>query len=405
MQQSSFIIVNTYTWDRENHGLFDYKNRDIQKRSFKIKEPSTIYRIKDECYVPGSDIIIGSTPLINISKNYFNFQVSLLSEDHNNKMWLVIKDAKQMFPKGYSLSEGDWIKLGRVRLRVKQICIDPTVGIQNILPELFKSPEINESQEKSQTDDDQSNKEAPTCRICLSEAQTQIDPLISPCKCSGTMKYIHLNCLKEWLRNKVVSRFTEKGTSYYLKDLICELCKENIPPTVLCHGNKIPLITMTFPETSYIVLEEYYPDRYLKHGLHIITLTDKQYAVIGRGHESDIKVTDITVSRVHCKVYFENSKFYLEDRKSKFGTLIKMRKSFIVKKNVDLTVQINRTIIQFVYKQPWTWKNCLCCCAGSQKVVPNNISCITLPENHESISEPLSSLSYRLNYYTEEHNE
>ena len=33
------------------------------------------------------------------------------------------------------------------------------------------------------------------CRICLASECSQEDPLISPCQCSGTMKYIHLGCL------------------------------------------------------------------------------------------------------------------------------------------------------------------------------------------------------------------
>jgi len=35
------------------------------------------------------------------------------------------------------------------------------------------------------------------CRICLSEEgdDAVANPLFSPCKCAGTMKYIHLNCL------------------------------------------------------------------------------------------------------------------------------------------------------------------------------------------------------------------
>jgi E3 ubiquitin-protein ligase DOA10 len=45
-----------------------------------------------------------------------------------------------------------------------------------------------------------SNKEgdANICRICLSENWTKENPLISPCNCNGTMKYIHLKCLSEW---------------------------------------------------------------------------------------------------------------------------------------------------------------------------------------------------------------
>ena len=46
------------------------------------------------------------------------------------------------------------------------------------------------------------------CRICWGteqeaaddpEADEEPNPLISPCKCTGTMGYIHLKCLRGWL--------------------------------------------------------------------------------------------------------------------------------------------------------------------------------------------------------------
>jgi hypothetical protein len=38
-----------------------------------------------------------------------------------------------------------------------------------------------------------------TCRICLEE-ETDIDKLIAPCRCSGSSKYVHLDCLQTWRR-------------------------------------------------------------------------------------------------------------------------------------------------------------------------------------------------------------
>ena len=35
------------------------------------------------------------------------------------------------------------------------------------------------------------------CRICLEEEEN-LDKLISPCRCSGTSKYVHIDCLKRW---------------------------------------------------------------------------------------------------------------------------------------------------------------------------------------------------------------
>lgn len=47
------------------------------------------------------------------------------------------------------------------------------------------------------------------CRICLIEESVK-DSLVSPCRCSGTMAYVHQSCVKEWI-------FTSEATS-------CEVC-------------------------------------------------------------------------------------------------------------------------------------------------------------------------------------
>jgi E3 ubiquitin-protein ligase MARCH6 len=38
--------------------------------------------------------------------------------------------------------------------------------------------------------------ESKACRIC----HESDDPLFYPCKCSGSIKYVHAECLKQWLR-------------------------------------------------------------------------------------------------------------------------------------------------------------------------------------------------------------
>ena len=46
---------------------------------------------------------------------------------------------------------------------------------------------------------------------------------------------------------------------------------------------------------------------------------------MGRGHESEIRVNDISVSRTHAQIKYRDNKFYLSDNQSKFGTLIQVR--------------------------------------------------------------------------------
>ena len=47
-----------------------------------------------------------------------------------------------------------------------------------------------------------SESEIRQCRICLDEDEGGSNPFITPCKCIGSVRFIHLDCLREWLKNK-----------------------------------------------------------------------------------------------------------------------------------------------------------------------------------------------------------
>ena len=56
--------------------------------------------------------------------------------------------------------------------------------------------------------------------------------------------------------------------------------------------------------------------------VHVLNLAHCDELRVGRGHDTDMRVTDISVSRLHA--YIRKSAkgyFYLEDNHSKFGTL------------------------------------------------------------------------------------
>lgn len=56
-----------------------------------------------------------------------------------------------------------------------------------------------------------------TCRICRGEA-TDDNPLFHPCKCKGSIKYIHESCLMEWIASKNID-ITKTGTVVH-----CDIC-------------------------------------------------------------------------------------------------------------------------------------------------------------------------------------
>ncbi len=42
---------------------------------------------------------------------------------------------------------------------------------------------------------------------------------------------------------------------------------------------------------------------------------------IGRGHECDVRINDISVSRLHARIRYREGSFYLSDNVAKFGTI------------------------------------------------------------------------------------
>lgn len=183
------------------------------------------------------------------------------------------------------------------------------------------------------------------------------NPLISLCNCDGTMKYIHLECLKEWLRNKLAMRTRGGAVSYYWKNFNCELCKQKFPSKVKINGKVINLIEFQKPEIPYIILEELKVDQ--SHGMHIITLEDGHFARMGRGHDNELRLDDVSVSRNHASIRYKHGSFFLEDNLSKFGTLIQAQKK--IRLNSNVFVQINRSVLSFEVYRPFTFKSLFCC--------------------------------------------
>lgn len=53
-----------------------------------------------------------------------------------------------------------------------------------------------------------------------------------------------------------------------------------------------------------------------------IKIVNENYILQGRGNDSDVKISDISVSRLHALLKIKEDKIYIEDHQSKFGTLI-----------------------------------------------------------------------------------
>jgi E3 ubiquitin-protein ligase DOA10 len=83
----------------------------------------------------------------------------------------------------------------------------------------------------------------------------EFNPLISPCNCTGTMGFIHLKCLKQWLDSKRSMKVHRGQVIIKFKKLDCELCKM-IFPFQIAHNNRIvDIVEIEKPESDFIIFE------------------------------------------------------------------------------------------------------------------------------------------------------
>ena len=166
------------------------------------------------------------------------------------------------------------------------------------------------------------------CRICLEDEEDveNGNPFITPCKCTGSMKFIHLKCLREWTDSKKQFQADVGISSYYWENLNCELCKAGLDLVVTSATDpdvKIFLLDLDRPvDSPYMILESDIdcPSK----AVHIINFGSKQIYTVGRRVNNDISISDISVSRRQASFKLENDKVFLMDLDSKFGTFKKI---------------------------------------------------------------------------------
>jgi len=288
----------------------------------------------------------GTDPLLRLVQKDGTFWVDKATPSSScKKLWLVVRDLSTC---GHRLVEGDIIKLGRFKFRVRQMVSSATGGQQ---PELrlddsgaycCANPErLSVMGENGQTELSQT-----LCRICLLEGPAEDDPLVSPCQCKGSIEFVHLGCLRHWIKGRL-NLSDAPGGSYFFRPLACELCKAVYPTYVHAVGvDRQPLVEVPRTQPPFIVLENMVRDsqQHTSRGLHVISLAEKVLK-LGRGHESDVRIADVSISRCHATIRFHRGSFLLEDNNSKFGTLVALKKPRPLEAGSPISIQMGRTVL------------------------------------------------------------
>ena len=206
-----------------------------------------------------------------------------------------------------------------------------------------------------------------TCPICYIEEEDDSNPLIQPCSCSGSMRYIHLKCLRHWLSSKILVKATtytpiDYCTTYIINMVQCELCKENLPDFIRHKGTLYNILQFD-DETNndnYMVLDTVSPDHMNNRYRYIVKFDENNMLKVGRGLEVQLMLSDISVSRVHTIFRIVNGdRVVMEDFNSKFGTLVLLQcPAMEILQGQMLTVQVGRSYFEISIKEPFSLFGC-----------------------------------------------
>jgi hypothetical protein len=188
------------------------------------------------------------------------------------------------------------------------------------------------------------------------------NPFVEPCQCSGSVKYVHLNCLKEWIHTKYIISIekNENFLFFIIKPLECDICKSIFPDYINHKNKKYQLIDFEPEFQNYFIMESLTIDKNKNRFLYIISLDNNKILKLGRGNNSDIIIGDLSVSRVHSILILDNKKIYIEDNNSKFATLVLVQSPMLkLTNNLPLYIQIGRTFLDCRIKTP---SNIFSCC-------------------------------------------
>ncbi|CAG9331044.1 unnamed protein product [Blepharisma stoltei] len=360
------LSIKTHTWKRDSHGLFDYESKNTQSSAFKTLVSGSVVQIGEECKFLPPSLSPQEGILAQITESNKEF---IIHPSNQERFWLVVKELyTDLGNPGYKLSEGDMIKFGRIRMKVKEI----------------NSIENSCSKEETKATINEKSSEGSVCRFCLSEMYTDENPLISPCSCSGSMKWIHYKCLQTWLKGKVNVSEHNNSVCYKWHQLHCEICKDSYPSSLKVNSKQYNIIEVNKPLGPYIILLDLKGEKNNDYCLWVISAFDNLCLTIGRSHDNDISFADISVSRCHSSIRFIGKSFYLEDNASKFGTLILAKKSIHLARNSMLAVQCRRTVIYFSLKEHHSFISACLCCGSDNKVAPEPVQ---IEEQRESQEE------------------
>ena len=320
-----------------------------------------------------------------------------------------------------NINEGDIIKLGKIRIKFDKISFKSKnkslyeIIQQEAQKDLGQEPLLqNNFHDNFDSNNATTNKIMITslgnstsiinneikskiiCRLCYLNESTIDDPLISPCNCSGTMKYIHLSCLKKSIKLKYSKKSNDHLEMFLFQNYNCEICLTPYPKYIVYKTQVYFLIDIDFNKFENYVLcdlskyTENNKNKQLTHfGYIMFKIEDNKELTLGRKKNNNIKLKDISVSRNHCIIMKKDNDLLIKDLGSKFGTMKYIKDSLELKLQEQKILLFGKHQMEFCLDKSWSLFGIsgvfnFMCCSCKQPINENAELIITKQTNNNN---------------------
>ena len=360
------VATQVSTWKQTSTDLFAYNSWDMAISEFRLTDKASICFSETGCFVAKDGETEadseGSCLILRRPGTLHTDSFVLRSSD---EIWLPIKylsPSPQLL-----LVPGMEIRFGRARYVVQEIGTNP----------LTPPDTPTDDQSASQSFEN-------ICRICLSGFATPVNPLLTLCKCTGSLQLIHLECAKAFLLCKIRTNDNPVVDSFHIKPVVCDLCHAEFPLVHSEQGREYRLQSIFRPEGTFVKVVNV-GDPYEFHFLHPM---EGRNVRVGRGRNNDWNVPDTSVSRFHASVSKTSLGFTLQNEESKFGTLVKAGNEVTLPFGEERVIQVKKSVLSLKAKRPCKLTRCCSKWCGKEVKSEEVRTSVGLSTDNKFLSEP-----------------
>lgn len=226
----------------------------------------------------------------------------------------------------------------------------------------FSHPLYPENSEDSVSSEEHTeNEEDPVCYMCFDDENKEDNPLITPCKCRGDTRYVHVNCLRKWHTAEADNQICFLSSV----DATCSVCKSTFKSDFKLKDGRLVKLFKSSLEPPYVSLlvatkhemaQRLFNTRFQLSFKTLMKADGKNVTrplLLGRSSGSDMVLDYRTVSARHATIKFKNGEFIFTDAGSSNGSYLYLRRPVELTPSQPVQFRLGRSMISMKVVSKW----------------------------------------------------